>query len=351
MHVFFIVATPFDRLSGGDVYDRRMIEGLRAAGHVVDVVALERSFPLTDAVAHDAARTAWASTASAPDAPVIIDGLALPAFLPMQDQLESRRVIGLVHHPTALETGHSDDDRQKLREAERSLIPRLHDIIVTSAPTADRLVADFGADRSRVSVVVPGTLEAPRSTGSQDGVCRILSVGTLIPRKGHDVLLQALARLFDLEWSLTIAGSPKRDHVHARTLSALAEGLGIANRVRFAGEADDGALNALWRDADMFALATHWEGYGVAIAEALKRGLPLALTSGGAAATLVTPEAAVVCPPGDHSGLSKALRRLIFSPSLRHEMADAAWAIGATLPSWTAQAGAFEAVLARSEMA
>ena len=149
---------------------------------------------------------------------------------------------------------------------------------MTSEPTAERLAADFGVDRERIRVVVPGTDDAPRSAGSGGPTCRIISIGTLVPRKGHDLLLRALARLFDLDWQLTIVGSPERDPVHARTLAALAEELGIAQRVRFAGEVTDDALEALWREADLFALATHWEGYGMAIAEALKRGVPVAVT-------------------------------------------------------------------------
>ena len=83
---------------------------------------------------------------------------------------------------------------------------------------------------------MPGTDDAPRSPGSGGPTCHILSIGTLVPRKGHDVLLRALARLFDLDWQLTIVGSPDRDPVHARSLVALAEELGIARQVRFAGE-------------------------------------------------------------------------------------------------------------------
>ena len=155
---------------------------------------------------------------------------------------------------------------------------------MTSEATAERLAADFGVDRDRIKVVVPGTDDAPRSPGSTGPTCRIISIGTLVPRKGHDVLLRALARLFDLDWQLTIVGSAERDPVHARALAAAAEEFGIARRVRFAGEVSEAALEALWREADLFALATHWEGYGMAIAEALKRGVPVAVSAGGAAA-------------------------------------------------------------------
>jgi glycosyltransferase involved in cell wall biosynthesis len=343
MHVTLIAPAPFDTLSGGYIYDRRMVEGLRAAGHTVEVAALAGAYPLTDDAARSSARAAWRALAAGTRP--VIDGLALPAFLDLADELAPQEAVGLIHHPTALETGHSEQDRLSLREAERRLMPVLPRIIVTSEPTAERLAADFGVQRARIAVVVPGTEEVPRSRGSGGTSCHVLSVGTLIPRKGHDVLLRALARLFDLEWRLTIAGSPERDRVHTRTLSALAEQLGIANRVRFAGEIPDAELETLWREADLFALATHWEGYGMVVAEALRRGLPVAVTAGGAAASLVPIAAGVICPPGDHEGLSRAMRRLIFSPDLRHEMAEAAWQAGQNLPTWRTQTRAFAAAL------
>jgi glycosyltransferase involved in cell wall biosynthesis len=193
--------------------------------------------------------------------------------------------------------------------------------------------------------VEPGTAPAPRSAGSGGPGCAILSLGVITPRKGFDVLLRALARLPDLDYSLTIAGAP-RDPVHAESLVALATELGIAQRVTFAGEVVADALEALWQRADLFALATHYEGYGMAIAEALKRGLPVAVTGGGAAGALVTPESGIVCPPGDDAALARALRRVMFDVALRREMAEAAWRVGEGLPDWPVQADAFAAALA-----
>jgi len=343
--VSLLVPAPFDQVAGGYGYDRRMVAELRALGDVVSVVELAGGFPLADDVTRDAACAAWDRLGETTRP--VIDGLALPAFAGMEDALAARGTIALIHHPTALETGYAEAQRESLRGMEQRLYRRLHRLVVTSEPTAERLVTDFGVDRARVAVVVPGTDDAPRCTGSGGPGCAILSVGTLVPRKGHDVLLRALARLFDLDWHLTIAGSPRRHPAHAEALVALTEELGIAQRVRFAGEVTGDALETLWRGADLFALATWFEGYGMAVAEALKRGLPVAVCAGGAAATLVEPEAGVVCEPGDQVQLSKALRRLIFSASLRTEMGEVAWQIGQKLPHWQAQAALLRENLSR----
>ena len=343
MRVALLVPGRIATVSGGYGYDRAIVAGLRAAGHAVDVVEIGGRHPLPDAAAIAAARAAWAGLAA--DAVPVIDGLGLPAFDGLGAALAARRAVGLIHHPTALETGRNDADRDALKAIEGRMFPRLARIVVTSEATGVRLADEFGVDPARVAVVVPGTSDAPRSLGSAGPGCEILSVGGLIPRKGHDVLLQALAKLFDLDWRLTIAGGP-RDGVHAHSLRALTEELGVAQRVVFAGEVVDAALDALWQRADIFALATHYEGYGMAIAEALRRGIPVAVTRGGAAGAMVTAEAGVVCDPGDVVTLSKSLRRLIFDRPLRGDVAEAAWQVGRGLPDWPEQARLFAAALA-----
>ena len=343
MHVSLIVPAPFETVTGGYGYDRQIFACLRASGHEVDVVELSGTFPLADDQARDQACAAWDRLPAATKP--VIDGLALPAFRGLDDAISARGSAGLIHHPVSLETGLEPAVRRMLDETERGLFPRLGRLIVTSEMTAETLRREFHVGEDKVRVVVPGTDDAPRCPGSGGPLCEILSIGTLIPRKGHDLLLRALGRLFDLNWHLTIVGSPVHDPACAHGLMALAEELNIAHHVRFAGELVDDALDMAWRGADLFALATHYEGYGMAIAEALKRGLPVIVTNGGASGHLVTPEAGCVCPAGDRDQLSKSLRRLIFSPDLRQEMAEDAWKVGQSLPSWSTQASLFAEAL------
>ncbi len=343
MRIAVFVPAPFATVSGGYAYDRRIVAGLRAAGHAVEVVEIDGRHPMADDAAFASACSAWERLER--DTIPLIDGLALPAFAEHRAELRGRGAVGLIHHPTSLETGFSEIERGALRRVETQLMPELARVVVTSDPTKERLVAEFGVAEARIAVVVPGTDDAPRSVGSSDKMCRILSVGMLIPRKGHAVLLRSLARLFDLDWQLTIVGSATRDPVCANGLAALAEELGVAARVRLAGEISDDALAELWHAADLFALATYWEGYGMVVAEALKRGLPVAVTSGGAAASLVPLEAGIVCAPGDIEQFSKALRRPVFDATLRHAMAEAAWQAGQRLPTWAQQVEAFARAL------
>jgi glycosyltransferase involved in cell wall biosynthesis len=335
MQVCLIVPGPLATVSGGHTYDRRMADGLRALGHDVRVVEIAGRLPDPDQAAIYAARTAWAALPT--ESMKLIDGLALPAF----DGLPLHQVTALVHHPASLETGISEETSHRLHAIEAGMFNGVPRVVVTSEQTADRLGRAFGTPAERISVIIPGIDELPRCSGSAGPGCQILSVGALIPRKGHDVLLRALSLLFDLDWTLTMAGSADRDPVHARGLCALTEDLYIAHRVHFA----DDVSEALWADTDLFALTSFFEGYGVAIAEAMRRGLAVAVTNVGAVPTLVGPEAGVVCVPGDIEQWSKAMRRLVFDQALRRDMAEVAWQSGQLLPSWHEQAAHLAAVL------
>jgi glycosyltransferase involved in cell wall biosynthesis len=134
---------------------------------------------------------------------------------------------------------------------------------------------------------------------------RIAGVGSLIPRKGFDVLLQALARLPpSLEWELCVVGAGPE----GERLVQLAESLGIAERVRWAGALPPAEIPGVLGKADLFVLASHSEGRPNALIEAIAAGLPVISTALPGVAGLV--DAGVsgwLVASGDIAGLHEAL--------------------------------------------
>jgi glycosyltransferase involved in cell wall biosynthesis len=206
-------------------------------------------------------------------------------------------------------------------------------IIVPSEFIRSRLIRDHGIDAEGITVIAPGTEALPRSTGSGSATCHILAIGPLIARMGYPELIEALARLPDLDWSLCIAADDLEAPLEPASADAVRASIATHNlqeRVRLVAAPD-------WQQ-DLFASTCDYEAYGEMIAEALRRGLPVAVTNVGAVPTLVGPEAGVVCAPGEIDQMSKALRRLIFDTNLRNAMAEIAWQSGQALPTWQDQA-------------
>jgi glycosyltransferase involved in cell wall biosynthesis len=338
----FVVPGPLEQLTGGYVYDARMVVGLRELGWTVDVHNLDGAFPDVDAIGRRALHDALASL---PDrARVVVDGLAMGgAPEPIEAHAGRLRILSLVHHPLADETGLSDADRLRFLETERRALAQCLGVVVSSPFTARSLEA-YGVPADRVRVVVPGTEPARPAVGPGPGAPpALLCVASLTPRKGHDVLLGALARVRDLPWTCVFAGSPDRDPEHAGRVKRMVVDTGLTDRIRLVGERVGEALEELYRGASVFVLASHHEGYGIVLADALARGLPIVSTTAGAIPGTVPPDAGLLVEPGDPAAFGEALRRLL-GPSgaaVRARMAAAARRHAATLPTWHDSVKAF----------
>jgi glycosyltransferase involved in cell wall biosynthesis len=337
----FVVPGPLDQRTGGYIYDRRIVEGLRARGWTVEMHELAGRFPTVDAVARHAA--AASTDAIPPSHLCVIDGLALPAFADLGDRLP--HWLALVHHPLALETGLTPAEARAFTAMERRLLAGASRVIVTS-PGTRRDVAAYGVEDRRIGVICPGTDPAPLARGSDGPGLALLCVASLTPRKGHLVLLEALHGLTDLDWRLTCVGSAERDPACARAIVAALDRTGLRARAELVGERAEADLGPYYDRADLFVLASYHEGYGMALAEALARGLPVISTTAGAIPETVPDAAGLLVAPGDAQALTAALRRVMIEPELYETLRAGARAARESLPGWDDAAIAFAAELA-----
>lgn len=345
-HFAFAVPGDLATPTGGYAYDRRMMAELGDLGWRIDLLDLGEGFPWPSQAARE---TAWTRLLAIPTGrAVVVDGLALGVLPEAASQLSGHNpLLALVHHPLALEAGLSIEQADALRASERAALAAVQGVVVTSAATARLVAADYGVSAGRISVARPGSDPAPLAQGSQDGIVRLLSVGAVVPRKGFDVLIAALATLPDLPWQLTIAGDRTRDRHAAARLDADIARHALENRVAALGAVSPQRLAALYTGADVFVLASHFEGYGMAYADAIAHGLPVIGTSGGAIPDTVPPEAGLLVAPGDIPALAHALRRVIGDAALRRHLAGAARAAAPQLPTWRQSAEIFARALER----
>lgn len=336
--IVFVVPGPLDQLTGGYLFDRRIVDGLRAQGRTLRVVELPGRFPRADAIAREAARDLTASLSN--ETVLVIDGLALPAFESLLPLKQTAAAVGFVHHPLSLETGLSPEQVRFYTRLESALWSTL-DGVICASPSSARSVCAAGVAAERVQVASPGVdLPAPISasarpiTRASDAPVRLLCVATITARKGHQVLVEALARLTGHAWTLDCYGSLDRDPDTVRALQQSIAEHGLRDRVRLHGEQSALTLARAWQSADLFVLPSFHEGYGMVLTEAIAHGLPVVSTRAGAIPETVPAAASQLVDPGDTQALSRVLAHLIADCDAREVLRRAALSARAELVSW-----------------
>jgi glycosyltransferase involved in cell wall biosynthesis len=317
---------------------------LRELGWEVQYLDIGEGFPSPSEATRSAARRLLLDVPAG--RPIVLDGLALGVLPEVAAELApSHPLLALVHHPLALEWGVSPEQADALRKSERAALAKVNQVVVTSQTTAGLVASDYGVPVGRITVARPGSDPVLHSEGSGSDVPHLLSVGAISPRKGFDVLIDALAPLTKLPWQLAIAGDLTRAAHEVARLRASIQKHDLAGRIELLGAVSSERLVNLYQHADLFVLASRFEGYGMAYAEALSHGLPVIGTTAGAIPDTVPPEAGILVPPGDVNALSNALRSVIADVDLRCRLSNSAMTAAKALPAWGASGAIFARVL------
>lgn len=352
-----IVAGDLNQRTGGYIYDTRIVEALHGAGHSVDVVSLAGRFPDADQQASDQLSAALGDLPDA--ATVVIDGLAMGALPSVIAQHAERLTItALVHHPLGDEQGLSDTQQQQFHQRELQALAAVSQIIVTSRFTQRRLkaLADHYSMpiAAKISVVEPGVdaalinSEIPASIGLEPGKpLRLLCVATLVPRKGQDLLVRALAGVTSTNWQCDCYGAA-RDAAFAERVQQLIEDNALNANIQLHGECDEATLIQAYQEADALVLPSWYEGYGMVVTEALAHGLPVITTTGGALDETLPQGAGLKVAPGDVEALKHALSRFCDDAALRDSLKAGALAAREQLNDWQAAGVAFAKALSHA---
>jgi glycosyltransferase involved in cell wall biosynthesis len=343
----FVVPDGIDdpaRPSGGNGYDRRICHALAETGWPVQVHAVPGSWPRPDAAAHAALAGV---VREIPDgALALLDGLVASAapevLVPQANRL---RLVALVHMPL----GQDKDSDARTREG--AVLSAAASVVTTSAWSRRALLELYSLPGDRVHVAEPGVDAAPLSPGTTTGGA-LLCVAAVIPGKGHDVLLEALATMADLSWDCRCVGSFDRDPAFAETLRRRIKDAELGDRVHFTGPLTGPDVDRSYESADLFVLPSRGETYGMVVTEALARGLPVVATDvGGVAEALGYGAGGTrpgrIVPSGDPAALAAALRAWLDDAKLRLAWRRAARERRAVLTRWSTTSSILAGVLAK----
>lgn len=328
MKAYFAVPGDLSTPSGGYGYARRLLRGAKDAGLDLAHVALPAGFPDPGAADQQETRRRLAEM---PDtAPILLDALALAGWPGIEDLLERPGpLVLLCHHPLAMETGLSPERAAELERIEREALDRADAVVTTSHATADILRTRFGVPDAKLTVAPPGTDAAPRAPGAGGRGCAIVAVGSITPRKGHRRQVAALAGIQDADWTLRIVG-PMPDPAEQAELQALIDRHDLGGRITLTGPLSMTAVQAAYQTADLFVLASEYEGFGMAFTEAMANGLPVLGLECAAVAEATRGAARLVSPEAFPAALEDLIRR----PASRVALAERCWRAASDLPRW-----------------
>jgi len=349
--VAFAIPGDLGAATGGYAYARRVFQLLPQYHVTPHHLELPGSFP--DPSHNDLMVTLRLLEQIHPHTPIFIDGLAFGALPPgFLDDIEPP-VIGLVHHPLALESGIALARKRQLIVSERCALARAEAVVATSHLTARVLRHDYDVPATSLVVAEPGTEPAGQSLGT-GAPFTMLAVGALIPRKGYNVLIKALGQLDHDNWMLTIVGSPDHDPVEANRIRKQILASGLRRRITLAGRVPADQLEQLYKHADLFVMPSYYEGYGMVLGEAMARGVAIVCTTGGAAVETAPDEAALKVEPGNAPALAAAINRMMSDKTLLEAKRKASWEAGQRLPRWSESvdkiAGVIKATSRRSAL-
>lgn len=344
VHILFVIPGEIDLPTGGYRYDRAMIGELREMGHRVDLLSLSGSYPFpSESEKLDALKQL--ETVSGPDL-AIVDGLAGGAHPQLLKHLSDKLpTISLIHHPLCLETGLDRQSAGQLEKSERDGLGFVTGIACSSPETVKTVKSLFPIEGKPVGCFIPGIEPASLSKPQSDNPVKLLCVGSVIQRKGHVHLIEALAVLRDLDWHLDCVGKIDFEPDLFNKLNCRVSDYGLSGKVQFHGSVHQEELEKFYSTSHFFVLPSLYEGYGMVYAEAISRGLPVIGTTAGAIPDTVPDGCGILVEPGNVDDLTDALRTMISEPHLRATYRQSAITAAENYPTWRKSAQGFAAFL------
>jgi glycosyltransferase involved in cell wall biosynthesis len=324
------------RPSGGNLYDRRICNGLVHLGWDVYEHHIDGPWPCADP---DALIELTDALATVPDGGLLlVDGLiasvSATALVPAARRL---RVIVLVHMPLAV----PGEDR---------VLAAARAVITTSAWGRTELLDRYPLGATPVHVVEPGADRADAVSGTPGGQ-NLLCVATVGRHKGQDMLVSALAEVKDLPWHCRLVGSLERDPQFVEQVRQQAARHGLADRVELCGARTGRELERAYATSDLLVHASRGETYGMVVTEALAHALPVVATGvGGVPEALGDSDAGrpgLLVNVDEPADLAAALRTWLTDGATRRRLRCAATHRRETLPRWETSAGRMAQLLER----
>ncbi len=332
MKLGLVIYGSLDIVSGGYLYDRKLVSYLRSQGDTVEIIAIPP--------ASYCSRLMDSLTFRLPRGfdIVIEDELVHPSLLLANGRDVGIPIVSLVHNL------HSSERRAVwlntiYRQIEKRHLASVDGFIFNSTITQDSVARLLHQSKPHV-LAPPGgdrlgslTVDTVRARSSKPGLLRLLFLANVTPLKGLHVLLDALRSLPAVTCTLDVAGSLDVDARYAREMHRQAAHLPVT--VNFHGLLDGQPLVDLLKASDALVLPSFYEGFGIAYLEGMAFGLPAIGTTAGAIPQMIHDGVnGCMIAPGDSAALAAIIRRLASDRAELSRLSEGALRYYSACPTW-----------------
>ncbi|MGI2035207.1 glycosyltransferase family 4 protein [Rhizobium panacihumi] len=329
MPIHHFYSTDYEQKTGGWIYNRHLIDWLDRHLSGVREITVPVCFPTPDAGVLDEIAALFDEIE--PGAVLLMDHIYGCMLLPILRERKFRLVL-IYHHSMTEERGEGEAATGR-DTVEKSALELAGAIIVTSDKSHAYIASGYGIADEKIVTAKPGNDPVPQSPAYDGGPWRMLSVGAVIPRKRYEFLIEALAKIDRSDWSLIIVGNTERYPDYVASLQNFIDISGLNNHITLTGELSPDALEALWQKAHLYAASSLYEGYGMAISEALCRGIPVISTPSGAVASWAA-EVAMLVDADDPAEIAERIAAMMGDAVAYGAARERAKNFAAGLPSW-----------------
>lgn len=347
MKIYWMQPGEIDSISGGYIYNKNIIDGMRAQSVDVKLLNPGIDFPFPSKESLDNCMKFLLNIKSS--SIVIVDSLILGTFPEIIEKFASKHILaGMIHLPLNLSPSFSEDEKIYFREREFSSFKHAALLFVTSEYTKSELIKS-GINEEKIHVVTPGINTSVNQRNYPDKPKNLLCVSRITSSKGQLDLINALENLQHFNWNLTFCGGYDEQDAYYKEIRNRILISGLESRIDFTGEIPRLEVEKYYRQADLLILPSYFETYSMVLQEAMAFKLPVISANAGAVTQTANSKVAKFYKPGNIKQLELHLASLMDNSFEYTELVNGYSKLNVKFLNWSKKTEQFLNILEKYE--
>ncbi len=309
MKIYWLQPGEIDSVSGGYIYNKNIIEGIRSQSFDLELCIPGTDFPFPSKKSIEKCKAFFNDTERS--SIIVIDSLILGTIPDLIEEFSAEHtIVGMIHLPLCISPSFNIETKKRFKQSEIKSFNHSKLLIVTSEFLKSEIMK-MGVDEDKIHVISPGINSEIINKSYPDKPNNLLCVSKITSSKGQLDLIKALENIRHLEWNLTFCGGFDEQDNYYKNIRQRISISGMENRIVFTGEISHVEIEKYYKQADLLILTSYFETYSMVLQEAMAFKLPIISTKTGATTQTSDSQVTRFYQPGNIPQLEKQLYTLL----------------------------------------